>query len=86
MDRLMGERTQNDFGALFVDLIEFRDRLLRAIGREESVQDREQLRERLVEQVSDTTEVLINEVLERFLRDEFGLTADDPAGPSDEDL
>lgn len=57
----------------FDSLIEHRDRLLRSVGREESIQDRNELRARLLEAISDATEVMIGEVLERTLRDEFGL-------------
>ena len=53
---------------LLLDLMDFRDRLLRAIGREESVQDREELRARIVECISDSTEVMIGDVLDRYLR------------------
>ena len=58
----------------FHTVIEHRDLLLRSIGREESVQDRQELRERLIEAIADSTEVMIAEVLERALRDEFGLS------------
>lgn len=61
---------------LFIGLIEHRDKLLRAIGREESVQDKQELRDRLVEAIADSTEVMIGEVLERYLREEFGLAPD----------
>lgn len=66
----------NSLHDLFHDLIEYRDRLLRSVGREESVQDRQELADRLIESISDSTEILIGEVLERYLRDEFGLTPD----------
>ena len=69
---------------LLLDLMDFRDRLLRAIGREESVQDREELRARIVECISDSTEVMIGEVLDRYLRAQFGL-ADDPSAGGSED-
>lgn len=72
----MRKKPNSEFEELFVDLIEYRDKLLREIGREESVQDREELKQRIVESVSDTTEILLGEVLERFLRDAFGLTPD----------
>lgn len=71
---------------LLLDLMDFRDRLLRAIGREESIQDREELRARIVECISDSTEVMIGEVLDRYLREQFGLAEDPSAGgPEDED-
>ena len=62
-----------NFQRLFVGLTEHRDKLLRAIGREESVQDKQELKDRLVEAIADSTEVMIGEVLERYLREEFGL-------------
>lgn len=77
---------QGGLDDLLLDLMEFRDRLLRAIGREESVQDREELRARIVECVSDSTEVMIGEVIDRYLREQFGLTEDPSAsGPEDDD-
>jgi len=75
----------NSLYDLFQDLIEYRDRLLRSVGREESVQDRQELAERLIESISDSTEVLIGEVLERYLRDEFGLTPDPSEDRNDSD-
>jgi len=75
----------NSLHDLFHDLIEYRDRLLRSVGREESVQDRQELAERLIESISDSTEVLIGEVLERYLRDEFGLTPDPSEDRNDSD-
>ena len=77
--------TLNSLHDLFHDLIEYRDRLLRSVGREESVQDRQELAERLIESISDSTEVLIGEVLERYLRDEFGLTPDPSEDRNDSD-
>jgi hypothetical protein len=77
--------TLNSLHDLFQDLIEYRDRLLRSVGREESVQDRQELAERLIESISDSTEVLIGEVLERYLRDEFGLTPDPSEDRNDSD-
>ena len=70
---------------LLLDLMEFRDRLLRAIGREESIQDREELRARIVECISDSTEVMIGEVLDRYLREQFGLAEDPSAGGAEDE-
>jgi hypothetical protein len=80
----MKQRPQPQLEELFLDLLEYRDKLLRSIGREESVQDRQELRQRIIESISDTTEILVGEVLERFLRVEFGLTAD-PIEPDQDD-
>lgn len=69
----MGTRRLGRLRRLFDGLVEHRDMLLRTIGREESVQDRQEIRERLIEALSDSSEVLVCEVLERALREEFGL-------------
>lgn len=80
----MKPKPQPGLEELFLDLLEYRDKLLRSIGREESVQDRQELRQRIIDSISDTTEILVGEVLERFLRAEFGLTPDPTESDQDD--
>lgn len=80
----MKPKPQAQLEELFLDLLEYRDKLLRSIGREESVQDRQELKQRIIDSISDTTEILVGEVLERFLRVEFGLTPDPTESDQDD--
>jgi hypothetical protein len=58
---------------LLDDLISMRDRMLRDVGREESVEERRKLLDRMRDTLAESTEGMIYEALERAVRIELGL-------------
>lgn len=67
------KKLQSEMAKLLDDLMSQRDRMLRDAGREESVEERRKLRDRLALNLAESTEAMIYEAMERQARIEFGL-------------